>query len=84
MSVMIGKDTKVLVQGMGKTGRFHTDKAIAYGTDMVAAVHPSRAGQTEIIEGDTPEEKAKSLVDRGIRGRDRSLRRSRSLRHLPG
>ena len=53
MSVMIGKDTKVLVQGMGKTGRFHTDKAIAYGTNMVAAVHPSRAGQIEIFEGDT-------------------------------
>ena len=29
MSVLIGSDTKVLVQGMGKTGRFHTDKAIA-------------------------------------------------------
>jgi succinyl-CoA synthetase alpha subunit len=53
MSVMIGKDTKVLVQGMGKTGRFHTDKAIAYGTDMVAAVHPSRARQTEVFEGET-------------------------------
>ena len=53
MSVMIGKDTKVLVQGMGKTGRFHTDKAIAYGTDMVAAVHPSRAGQIEVFEGET-------------------------------
>jgi succinyl-CoA synthetase alpha subunit len=46
-------DTKVLVQGMGKTGRFHTEKAIAYGTNMVAAVHPSRAGQTEVFEGET-------------------------------
>ena len=53
MSVMIGKDTKVLVQGMGKTGRFHTDKAIAYGTNMVAAVHPSRSGQIEVFEGET-------------------------------
>mgnify|MGYP001544832524 FL=1 len=61
MSVLIGKDTKVLVQGMGKTGRFHTDKAIAYGTNMVAAVHPSRAGQTEVFAGD---------VDRsGVQGR---------------
>ena len=33
MSVLIGNDTKVLVQGMGKTGRFHTDRAIAYGTE---------------------------------------------------
>jgi len=53
MSVLIGKDTKVLVQGMGKTGRFHTDKAIAYGTNMVAAVHPSRAGRVEVFEGET-------------------------------
>ncbi|MDJ0922986.1 MAG: succinate--CoA ligase subunit alpha [Acidimicrobiia bacterium] len=53
MSVLVDKSTKVMVQGMGKTGRFHTDKAIAYGTQMVAAVHPSRAGQTEIYEGET-------------------------------
>jgi succinyl-CoA synthetase alpha subunit len=53
MSVLINKDTKVIVQGMGKTGRFHTDKAIAYGTQMVGAVHPSRAGETELYEGET-------------------------------
>ena len=53
MSVLVGKDTRVLVQGMGKTGRFHTDKAIAYGTTMVGAVHPTRAGETEIFEGET-------------------------------
>ncbi len=51
MSVLVDKDTKVLVQGMGKTGRFHTDKAIAYGTNMVGAVHPSRAGQVETYSG---------------------------------
>jgi succinyl-CoA synthetase alpha subunit len=53
MSVLVGNDTKVLVQGMGRTGRFHTDTAIAYGTRMVGAVHPSRAGESEIFEGDT-------------------------------
>ena len=53
MSVLVNRNTKVLVQGMGKTGRFHTDKAIAYGTNMVGAVHPSRAGQTELFEGET-------------------------------
>jgi succinyl-CoA synthetase alpha subunit len=52
MSVLVGLDTKVLVQGMGKTGRFHTDKAIAYGTKMVGAVHPSRAGEVERFEGE--------------------------------
>ncbi len=53
MSVLVNKDTKVLIQGMGKTGRFHTDKAIAYGTNMVGAVHPSRAGQVETYTGET-------------------------------
>jgi succinyl-CoA synthetase alpha subunit len=53
MSVLVGKDTRVIIQGMGKIGRFHTDKAIAYGTNMVGAVHPSRAGETEVFEGET-------------------------------
>jgi succinyl-CoA synthetase alpha subunit len=62
MSVLVNKDTKVMVQGLGKTGRFHTDKAIAYGTNMVAAVHPSRAGQTESFSGETDHS--------GVQGRD--------------
>ena len=53
MSVLVDSETRVIVQGMGKTGRFHTNKAIAYGTRMVGAVHPSRAGQTEVFEGET-------------------------------
>ena len=53
MSVLIDKDTKVIVQGLGRTGRFHTDKAIAYGTNMVGAVHPSRKGTLDVFEGDT-------------------------------
>lgn len=53
MSVLVDTNTKVIVQGMGKAGRFHTDKAIAYGTNMVAAVHPSRAGQIETFSGET-------------------------------
>jgi succinyl-CoA synthetase alpha subunit len=66
MSVLVGKDTKVIIQGMGKTGRFHTDKAIAYGTNMVAAVHPSRAGETDVFEGETDHS--------GVPGRDETYR----------
>jgi succinyl-CoA synthetase alpha subunit len=62
MSVLVGKDTRVLVQGLGKTGTFHTDKAIAYGTHMVGAVHPSRAGTVARFEGETDHS--------GVLGRD--------------
>jgi succinyl-CoA synthetase alpha subunit len=61
MSVLVDRNTRVLVQGLGKTGRFHTDKAIAYGTQMVGAVHPSRAGQIETFTGETDHS--------GVRGR---------------
>ncbi len=53
MSILIDKDTKVVVQGLGKTGQFHTDKAIAYGTQMVGAVHPSKAGTVHSFAGET-------------------------------
>ncbi|MEJ2287795.1 MAG: succinate--CoA ligase subunit alpha [Deinococcales bacterium] len=53
MSILVDKNTKVLVQGLGSAGRFHTDKAIAYGTQMVAAVHPGKGGQAERFEGET-------------------------------
>ena len=62
MSVLVDKSTRVLVQGLGKTGQFHTDKAIAYGTDMVGAVHPSRAGTKFHFEGETDHS--------GVPGRD--------------
>ena len=53
MSIMVNASSKVLVQGLGRTGRFHTDNAIAYGTQMVAAVHPSKAGTVEHFAGET-------------------------------
>jgi succinyl-CoA synthetase alpha subunit len=53
MSILVDISTKVIVQGLGKTGHFHTDKAIAYGTQIVGAVHPSRHGEVAVFEGET-------------------------------
>mgnify|MGYP000099785115 CR=1 FL=1 len=46
MSILVDKNTKVLVQGMtGKTGTFHTEQALAYhGTQMVGGIHPKKGG----------------------------------------
>lgn len=53
MSVLIDRGTRLLVQGLGGAGRFHTDRCIAYGTEVVAATHPVRAGESETFEGET-------------------------------
>ncbi len=47
MSILVNKDTKVLVQGLtGKTGTFHTEQALAYyGTKMVGGIHPKKGGE---------------------------------------
>ncbi|HLU68304.1 MAG TPA: succinate--CoA ligase subunit alpha [Kofleriaceae bacterium] len=48
MSVLVGKSTRLLVQGMtGKTGAFHTRQALEYGTNVVAGVTPGRKGHVE-------------------------------------
>ena len=46
MSILIDKNTKIIVQGLtGKTGTFHTEQALAYhGTQMVAGTHPKKGG----------------------------------------
>ncbi len=48
MSILVDKNTKVLVQGMtGKTGTFHTEQALSYfGTKMVGGIHPKKGGET--------------------------------------
>ncbi|NBQ83132.1 MAG: succinate--CoA ligase subunit alpha [Alphaproteobacteria bacterium] len=48
MSILINKDTKIIVQGLtGKTGTFHTEQALAYhGTQMVAGTHPKKGGES--------------------------------------
>lgn len=48
MSILVNKDTKVITQGItGSNGRFHTEQAIAYGTQMVGGVTPGKGG-TEV------------------------------------
>ena len=50
MSVLVGKETRLIVQGMtGKTGAFHTRQAVEYGTNVVAGVTPGRKGDK--VEG---------------------------------
>ena len=43
--MLFDKNTKVLVQGLGKDGSFQAKKSIEYGTNVVACVHPNRKGQ---------------------------------------
>jgi succinyl-CoA synthetase alpha subunit len=46
MSVLVGKDTRLLVQGMGRHGTFHAIGCRDYGTNVVGGVTPGKGGAT--------------------------------------
>jgi succinyl-CoA synthetase alpha subunit len=51
MSILVNKDTRLLVQGItGREGGFHAGQMLAYGTNVVAGVTPRKGGQTALDE----------------------------------
>jgi succinyl-CoA synthetase alpha subunit len=70
MSILINKDTRVLVQGItGREGAFHTEKMLEYGTKIVAGSTPGKGGQ--VVQGipvynSVTEARAKHDIDASI------------------
>ena len=45
MAILVGPETRLLIQGLGRDGSFQASRTREYGTNMVAVVHPGRDGQ---------------------------------------
>ena len=49
MSILVNKDSKILVQGFtGSEGTFHSEQMIAYGTNVVGGVTPGKGGTNHL------------------------------------
>ncbi|MFZ6183540.1 succinate--CoA ligase subunit alpha [Nannocystis pusilla] len=54
MSVLVDKNTRLIVQGItGKVGLFHAEQSLAYGTQVVGGVTPGKGGET-VLNGRVP------------------------------
>ena len=63
MAILVDKNSKVMVQGItGSAGRFHTERMLAYGTNIVAGTSPGKGGQKvfDVPVYDTVEECVKN------------------------
>src|SRR5258708_36064452 len=70
MAILINKNTRVICQGFtGKNVTFHSDQAIAYGTQMVGGTSPGKGGSTHLglpVFDTVAEAKAKTDCDASV------------------
>ena len=54
MSILVGRETRLVVQGItGREGEFHSRAMLEYGTNLVAGVTPNKGGQ-RVLDGRVP------------------------------